>query len=236
VNRWILRRGDCREFLTSLPENFADAAVTDPPYELNFMGRDWDRTGIAFDPSFWAEVLRVLKPGAYLLAAGIGWTHHRVMVAVEDAGFEIRDCVYHAFSSGWPKNLDVSKEIGRGAGAAQEAARWRGFGTALKPTVEIWILARKPLSEKTVAENVLRWGVGALNVDGCRIPYRGETDPRTFGGAWRTDKAGSNAYGGGWRGEPQKVSPLGRWPANLVLSHSEECRVKGCRRIRGTGR
>lgn len=108
-----LHRGDCRELLTTLPENSVDAVVTDPPYELNFMGREWDRTGITFDPSFWAELLRVLKPGGHLLAAGIGRTHHHMMTAVEDAGFEIRDCVYHIFGSGFPKNLDVSKAIDR---------------------------------------------------------------------------------------------------------------------------
>jgi len=260
-----LHRGDCREFLKTLPESSVDAAVTDPPYELNFMGREWDRTGIAFDPSFWAELLRVLKPGGHLLAAGIGRTHHRMMVAVEDAGFEIRDCIYHIFGSGFPKNLDVSKAIDRlmmaerpvigtdayraqrmpherstkntysgpdrrtgtdfviTAPATEEAAKWEGWGTSLKPAVEIWTLARKPLSEGSVAGNILRWGTGAINIDQCRIAYR-EDDSWHSGIVKQNIKVGTHVYDGGWSGKGAVVaSPFGRWPTNLVLTHSVEC-------------
>ncbi|AEG14368.1 DNA methylase N-4/N-6 domain protein [Desulfofundulus kuznetsovii DSM 6115] len=268
--RWKLHRGDCREFLKTLSENSVDVVVTDPPYELNFMGREWDRTGIAFDPAFWVEVLRVLKPGAHLLAAGIGRTHHRMMVAVEDAGFEIRDCIYHIFGSGFPKNLDVSKAIdkvmkaerpvvgidfyharriprGRSAQnvysgpdkragndfkvtipATEEAVRWQGWGTALKPSVEIWVLARKPLSEKNVAENVLRWGTGALNIDGCRIPGTPEAtrfDPSKHRhDGWRMTATGRDCA-------ERAQAKGGRWPANLVLNHTVECGescIPGC--------
>lgn len=301
--------GDCLDFLKALEDCSVDAVVTDPPYALTqvsrggslrppgtgpygrhmvgtkgFMGLSWDNGELTFDSSFWAEVLRVLKPGGHLLAAGIGRTHHRMMVAVEDAGFEIRDCIYHIFGSGFPKNLDVSKAIDKLKGAerpivgiknttydgpirnpenhkspaetsnigkwglkqtphglpltapvTEEATRWSGFGTGLKPAVEIWALARKPLSEKSVAENVLRWGTGALNIDGCRISYRGKVDPRTYGKVWKTNRAGKTVYDGGWSGEPQGVSPLGRWPANLVLCHTEECVFRGYRRVKGNG-
>lgn len=276
----LVWEGDCREYLASLPGNSADAVVTDPPYELGFMGQAWDRSGIAFDPAFWAEALRILKPGGHLLAAGIGRTHHRMMVAIEDAGFEVRDCIYHIFGSGFPKSLDISKAVDKmkggerpvagcyvppdggawnlrqagdpsapGSGgmftasgrrtldvttpATEEAMSWEGWGTSLKPAVEIWVLARKPLSEKSVAENVLKWGVGALNIDGCRISYRGKVDPRTFGGNWRADKTAANVYGDGWKGDPRGVSSLGRWPANLVLTHPEDCKFKGCKRVKG---
>lgn len=284
-----LRLGDCRDLLASLPGDAVDAVVTDPPYALTqvsrggslrppgtgpygrhtvgtrgFMGLSWDNGELTFDPSFWAEVLRVLKPGGHLLAAGIGRTHHRMMVAVEDAGFELRDCIYHIFGSGFPKNLDVSKAIDRlrgaerpvvgryvppgarawnlrqaddpsapGSGGAftasgrrtlavtgpatEEAARWEGWGTALKPAVEVWVLARKPLSEKSVAENVLKWGTGALNVGGCKVPTGGALR----GGAgrlWSHYRDGKLD-----RAAPAPPSERGRWPANLVLSHLEEC-------------
>ncbi|MGB9803680.1 DNA methyltransferase [Desulfofundulus sp.] len=306
--RWELYHGDCREFLKTLPENSVDAVVTDPPYALTqvsrggslrppgtgpygrhtvgtkgFMGLSWDNGELTFDPSFWAEVLRVLKPGGHLLAAGIGRTHHRMMVAVEDAGFEIRDCIYHIFGSGFPKNLDVSKAIDKvmkaerpvvgidfyharriprersaqnvysgpdkRAGndfkvtvpATEEAVRWQGWGTALKPSVEIWVLARKPLSEKDVAGNVLRWGTGALNIDACRINGPGKPAPCVGTGWASQDRKNAEA---GYRprayyekqdGFVYEPHSLGRWPANLVLSHTEDCVFKGYKRVKGSG-
>lgn len=83
--------GDCRERLQAFPDNSIDAVVTDPPYELGFMGKGWDKTGIAYDVAMWSKVLRVLKPGGHLLAFGGTRTHHRMTCAIEDAGFEIRD-------------------------------------------------------------------------------------------------------------------------------------------------
>lgn len=275
---FFLHEDDCRKFLALLPEHSVEAVVTDPPYELGFMGQGWDRSGIAFDASLWAEVLRILKPGGHLLAAGIGRTHHRMMVAVEDAGFEIRDCIYHIFGSGFPKNLDVSKAIDRlkgakrpivgryaspeggkwdirqadnpsapGSGgmftapATEEAASWKGWGTALKPAVEIWVLARKPLFEASVTENVLKWGTGALNIDACRIAGPGGPVSCTGTGWASQDRKNAEAgyrpraYYQGQEGFAYEPHPLGRWPANLILSHSEECVFKGYKRIRGNG-
>jgi site-specific DNA-methyltransferase (adenine-specific) len=114
-------RGDCLEVLPTLPEASADSVVTDPPYEFGFMGKAWDRTGVAFRPEAWAAVLRVAKPGAYLLAFGGTRTHHRLTCAIEDAGWEIRDCLMWLYGSGWPK--------GKGC---------------LKPAYEPIVLARKP--------------------------------------------------------------------------------------------
>jgi DNA modification methylase len=106
-----LHQGDCRDILKTLPDNSIDSVVTDPPYELGFMGKKWDNTGIAYDTSMWAEVLRVLKPGGHLLAFGGTRTYHRMVVAIEDAGFEIRDSIHWIYGSGFPKSLDVSKAI-----------------------------------------------------------------------------------------------------------------------------
>jgi site-specific DNA-methyltransferase (adenine-specific) len=115
-----LHEGDCRVVLRGLPEGSVDAVVTDPPYELGFMGRGWDRTGIAYDVAMWAECLRVLKPGGHLVAFGGTRTHHRMICAIEDAGFEVRDCLMWLYGSGFPKSLDVSKAIDKAAGAVRE--------------------------------------------------------------------------------------------------------------------
>ena len=112
-----LHHGDCRDVLATLPDASVDAVVTDPPYELTgngsggFMGKAWDATGVAYDVGLWAEVLRVLKPGGHLLAFGGTRTYHRMTVAIEDAGFEVRDSLHWLYGSGFPKSLDVSKAI-----------------------------------------------------------------------------------------------------------------------------
>jgi site-specific DNA-methyltransferase (adenine-specific) len=106
-----LHHGDCREVLVSLPDCSVDSVVTDPPYELGFMGKAWDGSGIAYSVEMWAEVLRVLKPGGHLCAFGGTRTYHRMACAIEDAGFEIRDSLHWVYGSGFPKSLDVSKAI-----------------------------------------------------------------------------------------------------------------------------
>jgi site-specific DNA-methyltransferase (adenine-specific) len=116
----MLRLGDCRDILRTLPDNSIDSIVTDPPYELGFMGKRWDSTGIAYDVNVWRECLRVLKPGGHLLAFGGSRTYHRLACAVEDAGFEIRDQIMWLYGSGFPKSLDVSKAIDKAAGAERK--------------------------------------------------------------------------------------------------------------------
>jgi site-specific DNA-methyltransferase (adenine-specific) len=115
-----LHHGDCRQVLASLPDCSVDSVVTDPPYELGFMGKAWDGSGIAYSVEMWAEVLRVLKPGGHLCAFGGTRTYHRMACAIEDAGFEIRDSLHWTFASGFPKSLDVSKAIDKAAGAERE--------------------------------------------------------------------------------------------------------------------
>ena len=117
----MIYTGDCLEVLAGLPENSVDTCITDPPYELGFMGKKWDSSGIAFQPETWQAVFRVLKPGAILLAFGGTRTYHRIACAIEDAGFEIRDTIAWVYGSGFPKSYDISKGIDKQAGAKREA-------------------------------------------------------------------------------------------------------------------
>jgi site-specific DNA-methyltransferase (adenine-specific) len=149
--------GDCLEELKTFADNKFDAIITDPPYGLSFMGKKWDYDVPSVE--IWKECLRVLKPGGHLLSFSSARTYHRMVVNVEDAGFEIRDQIMWVYGSGFPKSHNVGKTL----------PEWEGWGTALKPAHEPIVLARKPLSEKTVAENVLKWGTGAINIDKSRI-------------------------------------------------------------------
>jgi hypothetical protein len=122
-DRWQIICGDCVAELTAMPENHFDSVVTDPPYGLAFMGKRWDMSICGVD--IWREVLRVAKPGAHLLAFGGTRTHHRLMCAIEDAGWQVRDCMGWLFGSGFPKSLDVSKAIDKAAGAEREVVSTR---------------------------------------------------------------------------------------------------------------
>jgi DNA modification methylase len=253
-DRWTVHHGDCREVMRTLDPESIDSIVTDPPYGLSFMGKGWDH-GVP-GVEFWTEALRVAKPGAHLLAFGGTRTYHRLAVAIEDAGWEIRDCVMWVYGSGFPKSHDVSKAIDREAGAERgrsvvrsksvstcyaqdewtrlnagtvldatpitaDASRWVGWGTALKPAYEPIIVARKPL-RGTVAGNVLEWGTGGINVDGCRIEAeenltRLQSKTALFSQEsrpWkdRIDTSDLKILG----------STIGRWPANFIHDGSEE--------------
>jgi site-specific DNA-methyltransferase (adenine-specific) len=196
-------------------------------------------------------------------------TEHWTACAIEDAGFEIRDGVYHLFAQGWPKSLDVSKAIDAAAGAERteilrpgvrsgiapdgstygaglnvgfqtreltapatdDARKWQGWGTALKPAIERWILARKPL-DGTVAANVLAHGVGALNIDGCRVDSGSSPSVDRRAAAAHSGRGNRQQNGASGMGAPTSLErfteqrageALGRWPSNVVLSHAETC-------------
>jgi site-specific DNA-methyltransferase (adenine-specific) len=208
-----LMLGDNIESLRQLPDNSIDSIVTDPPYGLSFMGKKWD-----YDvPSvqFWKEVYRVLKPGGHILSFGGTRTYHRMVVNIEDAGFEIRDQVMWLYGSGFPKSHNIGKAVDKIEGNEREVigtkndfaldgrvrkpeihkpmnetinsdqeygykqgwdtpvtkgqSKYEGWGSSLKPANEPICVARKPLSEKTIAENVIKWGTGGINIDGCRV-------------------------------------------------------------------
>jgi len=253
--------GDCVGVMGGLGSSSVDSIVTDPPYGLVFMGKRWD-SGVP-GVETWAECLRVLKPGGYLLAFGGTRTYHRLVVGIEDAGFEIRDMIGWVYGSGFPKSLDVSKAIDAAAGAKREvvgtklglpgyslapdkgrgtyspdgrssevecaitapatdaAREWAGWGTALKPAIEPIVVARKPLVG-TVAENVLRHGTGAINVDACRVGTENTRAP-----AYRMTSKGraGGGFGNGMdytRDGSMAGSECGRWPANLIHDGSDE--------------
>jgi hypothetical protein len=130
TDRASLIVGDCREAMDAFEPNSVDAVVTDPPYELGFMGKSWDASGIAFDPNTWRAVWRVLKPGGYLLAFGGSRTFHRIAVAIEDAGFEIRDTLSWMYGTGFPKSLNVGKAMDDAAGAVREVIGTKGTKAA----------------------------------------------------------------------------------------------------------
>ena len=283
----LIINADCIEHMNSMLPNSVDSIVTDPPYHLTsivkrfgkegsapaqygtdgvyarsskgFMGKEWDGGDIAFRTEVWEAALRVAKPGAYLLAFGGTRTFHRMAVAIEDAGWEIRDCCMWVYGSGFPKSHNVGKAIDKAAGAerevvgvddkiniyednknhkfyaedsgnpiyakktitapATEAAReWDGWGTALKPAWEPIIVARKAL-DGTVAENVQKWGTGAMNIDGCRVG----TDDNLNGGAYAaTGTERDDGWGMQRAGAGEYKQPLGRWPANLIHDGSDE--------------
>jgi site-specific DNA-methyltransferase (adenine-specific) len=262
--------GDCVQLMAQMAAETIDAMVTDPPYDLTavsrggsrrkfvnnpygrtrvgtdgggFMGKTWDATGVAFRVQTWREALQVLKPGGHLLAFGGTRTYHRMVCAIEDAGFEIRDSIIWLYGSGFPKSLDVGKAIDEASQATQhrlsktadrrwrrtEHARpWNGWGTALKPAHEAIVVARKPLSEASVAANFQRHGTAAINVDGCRVGFTDALDEAAaktknrhtqFGSGARTNRV----YGRDCKPRPD-YDPPGRWPANVILSHSSDCR------------
>lgn len=205
--------GDCLIRLKELEDNSVDAIVTDPPYGLKFMGKKWDY-GVP-GVEIWRDLFRVIKPGGHLLSFGGTRTYHRMVVNIEDAGFEIRDQIQWLYGSGFPKSHDISKAIDKQLGAKRE--RYKGWGTALKPANEPVVLARKPLERGlTVAQNMLKWGVGGLNIDASRIDGK----PRTThadGNFKGKQETGSVAFGAGLKDGFQSDNPQGRWPANLLL-------------------
>jgi len=258
IGQAVIYAGNNLDILPELQSNSVDSIVCDPPYELGFMGKSWDNSGIAYSVALWQQCLRVLKPGGHLLAFGGTRTWHRLAVAIEDAGFEIRDNIAWLYGSGFPKSHNISKAIDKAAGAEREvitdpqkvdkypngnggnhnrskngiygeaesvlgrpltttlpatdeAKAWEGWGTALKPAHEPIVVARKPVIG-TIAENVLKYGTGALNIDASRIG--------TETGGWNgltADRTNSEWDNSGFKNVGIATQSQGRWPANIIL-------------------
>jgi hypothetical protein len=259
VAQWKVVTGDCIEVMRDLPDNSFDSIVTDPPAGVAFMNKDWDcfrrrhnpadvgrdnvfgRTSehaphsygesdrgnfIAFMTEVMKEALRVVKPGGHAFVWALPRTAHWTAFALEDAGWDLRDRVahLHAFGTGFPKSKALAD----------------GVGTALKPGYEIWLLARKPV-EGSITANYAKHGTGGLNVDSCRVNRASDDVP----GWHKTGAAGSKGY----QGEDtfrirdmsaeeiqERCGDKGRWPPNLLLSHTPECRLVGTRKIQSGGK
>jgi DNA modification methylase len=144
LSSFVIYAGNNLDVLPTLPDNSVDSIVTDPPYELGFMGKKWDNSGIAYSVELWTECLRVLKPGGHLLSFGGTRTWHRVAVAIEDAGFDVRDSIAWMYGSGFPKSLDVSKAIDKNNGREQEDVY--ALGRHIKQRRESLLLSRKEVN------------------------------------------------------------------------------------------
>ena len=257
----LLLNGDCIEQMQKLIDEGVqvESVVTDPPYELGFMGKSWDASGIAFDKKTWELAFQLLKPGGHLLAFSASRNYHRMAVAVEDAGFEIRDQIMWIYGSGFPKSLDIGKgvdkkqgndrevvgtiergsvedAIAKGVGYTADPANqnnkaifgygtetvtkgnteWEGWGTALKPAHEPIVMARKPVAEKTVADNVLKHGTGGINIDGCRIDLDGDYKSKANG------RPSLTGLGDNYDSEKANIpDTIGRFPANVIHDGSD---------------
>lgn len=238
-----LELGDCLEVLKTIPDNSVDSIVTDPPYGLSFMNKKWDYDVPSVE--IWTECLRVLKPGGHLLSFGGSRTYHRMAVRIEDAGFDIRDQIMWIYGSGFPKSHNIGKAVDKLMGNEREVvgekeitsggktfhgqdyklhetqeitkgqSEWEGWGTALKPAHEPIVVARKPLSEKSVAENVLKWGTGGLNIDVSRVG----TEQIKSNGYYNQDNDTTIPFGISKKNKEQFEGDIhtGRFPANIIL-------------------
>lgn len=237
--------GDMLDMLQVIEPESIDAIVCDPPYELGFMNKSWDSTGIAFKKETWQNCFEVLKPGGYLLAFGGSRTYHRIACAIEDAGFEIRDCIMYLYGCGFSKSYNIGLAIDKKNGIDNRTGNiradgvnnqnicydfkamkpkfeeriaqneWQGWGTCLKPAYEPIIVARKPF-KGSVVDNIIKYRVGGINIDGCRV---GET-----GGIKKVNiikNSGSKICRFGCDGDKIETGE-GRFPANVITDGSEE--------------
>lgn len=260
--QYRLYQGNMLDMLDVIEPESVDSIVTDPPYELNFMNKGWDNSGVAFRKETWERCFRVLKSGGYLLAFGGSRTFHRIACAIEDAGFEIRDTIMWVFGSGFPKSMNIGLAIDKKNGVESEVVgktqahgysnimiggqyekgngekytdikqarnEWNGYGTQLKPAYEPVIVARKPC-EGTIVENVLKHSVGCINIDECRVPFEDTPNPATNPlyrqeHGYKHDRSKSMAENSvvkfSTSPSEKPISPLGRFPANVILTYDD---------------
>lgn len=240
--------GNNIELLKNYPDNYFDAVITDPPYGLGkepnaeqlmknwiehgfqeisgtgFMGKEWD--SFVPQPIFWKEVFRVLKHGGHVLSFFGTRTYDWGVMSMRFAGFEVRDCIQWLYGSGFPKSHNIDKAINK----MQINTKWEGWGTALKPANEPIVLARKPLEKGlSIAENILKWGVGGINIDATRIG----TTENLNGGAYSVNKKSDGKWGSMHEFVGKEYEqPQGRFPANIILTHNEECVCKGIKKVK----
>jgi DNA modification methylase len=267
MTTFTIKNGNAWDAVAELEDNSIGALATDPPYLISFMGKDWDKLedNIAGNKDFWKLVLSKMKHGAHGVIFGHSRTHHRVMIALEDAGFEIRDTMMWLYGSGFPKNHNIGKSVdklqgnkrevvgdnpnhrdsealyklgfqgGKGDGQlTQGGSKWEGWGTALKPAYEPIILVRKPLAKGlTIAKNCVEHNVGGINIDESRVGTTENFDnlkPRTMlanQGSVKAEGFEGHETAPSLIEAQEKLKQLGRWPANIILSHHPDCEHKG---------
>lgn len=266
-----LYNGNMLDLLQVVEENSVDSIITDPPYELNFMNKGWDNSGIAFQKETWEQCYKALKPGGHLLAFGGSRTYHRIACAIEDAGFEIRDTIMWIYGSGMPKSMNIGLAVDKKNGIESPIIRqnqtilkkqakdlreghrtivdsfnngapernngfknvsadiretqneWKGWGTQLKPSYEPIIIARIPV-EHSIVENVMKYGVGGINIDECRVPLEDNYEFKTTNRQSRqTDNVFDNSNCGfnSENNHTASADPKGRFPANTILTYDE---------------
>jgi DNA modification methylase len=208
----MIIQGDCLEKMHEMADNSIDFILTDPPYGLYFMGKNWD--GRVPSIEIWVEALRVCKPGSMLAAFGGSRTHHHLMLAIEEAGWEIRDVIMWLYGQGFPKSLDIGKAINKkinGDSINELAKTFQGYGTSLKPAYEPIILAMKPL-DGTFEKNAKKWGVAGMNIEDSRIGNDEIKTQSKLKGQSFTSVGTSQGFNG-----CEESYHIGRWPANVIL-------------------
>lgn len=255
-----LYHGSMLDMLEVIEPNSVDAIITDPPYELNFMNKGWDNSGIAFNKEAWKKCYDVLKPGGHLLAFGGSRTFWKIANAIDEAGFEIRDTIMWLYGSGFPKSMNIGLAIDKRNGVDNRTGNirtdgkatlgdiyewangrpdtkeyeerkaqneWEGWGTCLKPAYEPILVCRKPV-EDSIVDNVIKYGVGGINIDECRI----ETDElknKIY------NNSGDNLSWGGTYGKGTVLgNQIGRYPSNVIHDGSEEV-LRGMPYTKGNG-
>ena len=193
-----------------------------------FMGKEWDGSGIEYNVEAWRKCYTALKSGGYLVAFGGTRTFHRIACAIEDAGFEIRDTIMWVFLSGFPKSLNLGLAIDKRDGGVdvdddgdyevgQAHNKWNGWATALKPSYEPIIIARKPC-EGSCIDNVLTYGVGGINIDECRIG----TEERTYKGMSQHKPENAGCFrDDNWQPKDIEVTVNGKYPTNVVFTYDD---------------
>lgn len=205
-----------------------------------FMGLEWDSGDVAFRPETWELIHARQLPGSYLLNFSGAQTYHRITCAIEDSGLEIRDSIDWIYGTGFPAgSVNVAKMIDKRAGVDTKAKDWTpttplarahaGEGTLLKPAHEPIAVARKALAEKNVTDQVLATGTGVMYLDACRV-LAPEGDREDYGLSHSPTGGMTGVVYGDWKVKRQeyKRPPGGRWPPNLIFSHTQECTEETC--------
>ena len=243
--QYKLYHGNMLDMLDVIEAESVDSIVTDPPYELNFMNKGWDNSGVAFQKGTWEKCFKVLKPGGYLLAFGGSRTFHRIACAIEDAGFEIRDTIMWLYGSGFPKSMNIGLAIDKKNGVesidtgekinsmsslgVMHDDNWKSKkGITRKISTNEWqgwgtalkpayepVIVARKPCEGSCVDNVMKYGVGGINIDECRVGTGTGNEKPKY-----KPNNKNNIFGKGL-GDGEYENTNGRFPANTILTYDE---------------